>query len=335
MSLRSRLESRLQQLWYAHDRPAASCRFLSTVYKYISNRRQQRLKESSKHIDLPVPVIVIGNITVGGVGKTPVTDWLVTHLAANGWRPGIVSRGYGGRLTGPHSVTEDASPSAVGDEPCMLTARGHTVCVSKDRLAGVLHLANGPERCDVVVADDGLQHYALPRDMEIVVVDGHRRFGNGHLLPAGPLREPVERLNGVDHVICNGGEAQADEWPMSLVVNGCFNLRGERVELLDMASKCLAVAGIGHPARFFATCRDLSVEIDEHPHPDHHQYTTAEVNAWAGPVITTEKDAIKLRKLTDRADIYWLRVEANLPDALWQQIMPRLRALGRTGESRD
>lgn len=335
MSLRSALDKRLQQIWYSSESPPRSCRHLSSVYQYFASKRRRRLKQASRNTVLPVPVVVVGNITVGGVGKTPVTDWLVNRLVADGWRPGIVSRGYGGRLTGPHIVTDDDSPLSVGDEPCMLAARGHTVCVSKQRLAGVFHLTEGPQRCDVVVADDGLQHYALPRNLELAVVDGQRRFGNGYLLPAGPLREPVERLKSVDHVICNGGSAEPEEWPMSLVVNGCYTLRGDKVDQDELPRSMNAIAGIGHPARFFETCRRFGVDVVEHSLPDHHNYTQSEIEAWPGPVITTEKDAIKLRKLTNRPDIYWLRVEANLPDALWQQIMPRLRALDRTGESRD
>lgn len=332
MRLKSALEGRLQTLWYSAQVPPWSCRSLSLLYGYLAKQQWRKQQVSAKDIAVNVPIIVVGNITVGGTGKTPVTDWLCTKLKAHGWRPGIVTRGYGGKLTGPHIVGADDTPHMVGDEPHMLAARGHRVCIAKRRLEGVNALISGPDRCNIVVADDGLQHYALPRDIELAVVDGCRRFGNGYLLPAGPLREPVERLDGVDHVICNGGRAEHGEWQMVLQSTGLFDLRGRQVDVDGLGDPVRAIAGIGHPDRFFDACRRLGVEIIEHPRPDHHAYTESEVAAWVGPVMTTEKDATKLRSLTDRRDIYWLKVQANLPDALWQQIMQRLGALDKAGE---
>ncbi|MDE2306584.1 MAG: tetraacyldisaccharide 4'-kinase [Gammaproteobacteria bacterium] len=257
------------------------------------------------------PVVVVGNLTVGGAGKTPLVDWLARRLAAAGWRPGIATRGYRGRSKAARLVQATDLAAVVGDEPVLLARRsGRPVAVARERAAAArLLLASG---CDLVICDDGLQHYALAREVEIAVIDGERRFGNGHLLPAGPLREPAGRLAQVDAVVVNGGEPRRGELAMRLEAEHAVPLAGGAPRpLAAFAGKPVhAVAGIGHPQRFFAMLRAAGIEPIEHPLDDHApiggalQRLTDRI-----PVLMTEKDAVKC---LDRADErhFYVPVEA-------------------------
>lgn len=248
----------------------------------------------------PVPVVVIGNITVGGTGKTPLVLWLVDYLKAQGRSPGIISRGYGGNVRGVAQVTSMSNVGEVGDEPLLMARRGLCpVWIGRDRPAAARALLAAHPECDVLVSDDGLQHYALARDFEIVVVDGQRMYGNGALLPVGPLREPLSRLDSVDAVVINSGEADlwSDEYDM--VLHGAvFHRLGNTAEIAsaaDFSGKQLhAIAGIGHPARFFNQLRSLGMEVVEHVFPDHHRFVPADLQiAGADAILMTEKDAVK------------------------------------------
>lgn len=279
---------------------------------------------------LPVPVIVVGNITVGGTGKTPLTLWLIQALRAAGYRPGIVSRGYGGRQRGPLAVTPASDPAEVGDEPLMLAQRAQVpVYIGRRRPAAARALLQAHPDTDVIVADDGLQHYALGRDLEIAVVDGVRRFGNGRLLPAGPLRESPRRLDTVDAVVVNGGTTDwlrvaSPVYSMRLTpvrlrrlsapddVRGLDWLRGRRLD---------AVAGIGHPERFFELLRGLGAAVTPHPFPDHHGFRPQDLPA--GTVVMTAKDAVKCAAFA-RADDWVLEVDAVVDPALQTRILNRL-----------
>ncbi len=279
---------------------------------------------------LPVPVIVVGNITVGGTGKTPLTICLTKALANAGWQPGIVSRGYGGRLKGPAPVQPDSDPAQVGDEPVLLAqATGVPVWIGRRRArAGEALLAAHPE-VEVIVADDGLQHYALARDVEIAVVDGVRRFGNGRLLPAGPLREPPSRLNRVDAVVVQGGDpgwlrASAPIYGMRLVPVGLRNLAHPEhtLPLAWLAGRQVeAVAGIGHPERFFQLLRELGAQVRPHPFPDHHPFLARDLPA--GTVVMTAKDAVKCAAFA-RAQDWVLEVDAVVEPGLKTHILNRL-----------
>jgi tetraacyldisaccharide 4'-kinase len=276
---------------------------------------------------LPVPVVVVGNITVGGTGKTPLVCWLAELLRGAGYRPGIVSRGYGGRArTWPRAVEPDSDPAEVGDEPVLLARRtGCPMVVGPDRVADASMLLREHD-CDLIVADDGLQHLALGRDIEIAVVDGMRRFGNARCLPAGPLREAPGRLTTVDFRVCNG-EPKGDELGMRLK-GGRLHRVGDDSMVAEVATfaggPVHAVAGIGNPARFFADLRALGLEPIEHPFADHHAYTAADIDFGDGrPVIMTEKDAVKCVAFAG-PEHWYLPVEAVPDPALGRRLLQRL-----------
>jgi len=279
-----------------------------------------------------VPVIVVGNITVGGSGKTPLVLWVAEFLKAKGWSPGIVSRGYkgsgGGKGSAPRAANIASDPAEVGDEPVVLARRsGCPVWVGADRLAVVDALRAGSPGVDVLILDDGLQHYRLRRDLEIAVVDG-RGLGNGFLLPAGPLREPARRLRTVDAVVANGMSQKAD---FTMLLDGDTLHRmtdaNDRRPLKAFAGqKAHAVAGIGDPNRFFLHLRGAGVRILPHPFPDHHAFTPRDLEFGdALPVLMTEKDAVKLRHAA-RPEWWVLPVTARLDAAFGDWLLRRLAA---------
>lgn len=288
----------LERRWYAQTPPPRFLRPLAALYGAVAQGVAARRKRQA--VRLPAPVIVVGNLVLGGTGKTPFVMWLVETLRARGRKPGVVSRGYGGR-TGrdPLRVTQHTDPARCGDEPALLARRlGVPVAVAPDRVAAARLLLDSGA-ADVIVADDGLQHYRLARDLEICVVDGARGLGNGALLPAGPLREPPARLSEVNFVVVNGGgwrTALAPCVDLHLRLNEAVSLRdGERRPLARFAGRRVhAVAGIGHPPRFFAALRAAGLQPIEHPFADHHRYAAADLAYDDGlPVLMTEKDAVK------------------------------------------
>jgi len=275
---------------------------------------------------LPVPVVVVGNLTVGGSGKTPVVLWLVARLRERGWHPGIISRGYGGK-TGAEvlCVTTGSDPAVVGDEPLLLARRsGVPVFIGRDRVAAGRALLAEHPGCDIVVSDDGLQHYRLERSAEIVVFDG-RSAGNGRLLPAGPLREPLSRLASTTAVVWNGGFGLLDggaggkpQFSMRLAGECfvCLNDRQKTCSAGQLRGKPLhAVAGIGDPSRFFAQLAAMGLEFSPHPFPDHHAYRAQDfLFAKDGVLLMTEKDAVKCSSLA-LPETWVLPVEACIDDA--------------------
>lgn len=253
-----------------------------------------------------VPVIVVGNITAGGTGKTPTVIWLVNELRANGHSPGIVSRGYGGSKSGSSMrVDIDSDAAVVGDEPVLLARRGRCpVAVDADRVraAGML-VADG---VDVIIADDGLQHLRLQRDFEICVIDGERGLGNRRLLPAGPLREGPERLGSVDQILINGAADIPDAIVFDLVANDASRLNGSLARPLQgfKDTTVHAVAGIGNPKRFFDLLRSYGIQVIEHSLKDHAAIYKADLDFGDNfDVFMTEKDAVKLGR--DLSDKYW------------------------------
>lgn len=285
-------------------------------------------------VRLRVPVVVVGNISVGGTGKTPLVLWLADFLRQHGFRPGIVSRGYGGGADRAMPVDAGCNPAMVGDEPLLLAKKsGCPVWIGRDRVAAGEALLSAHPECDVLLSDDGLQHYRLGRDVEIVVVDAERRFGNGLPMPAGPLREGVSRLRTVDAVVANGGSLRlgvplANEFEMRLEGRVFDNLRKPdlHVEAESLRGKKLhALAGIGNPGRFFAHLRELGLEFEAHAFPDHCAYRPQDLRYdGADALLMTEKDAVKCGDFA--AENYWaLAVDAVLPPAFGQMIVQKLR----------
>ena len=273
-----------------------------------------------------IPVIVVGNLTVGGTGKTPLILALVEALRARGMRPGILSRGYGGASVSPRAVASGDDPAQSGDEPALLAERsGCPVWVGADRVAAARALAAAHPECSVILCDDGLQHYRLRRDFEIAVED-ERGAGNGLLLPAGPLREPVDRR--VDATVVNGGEPGPGKFAMRLVAGGLYRVgdSAARLQPSDLAGKRLcAVAGIGNPARFFATLSRMGLAFSARPFPDHHAFTAEDLRfPSCDLVLMTEKDAVKCRRFA-RRDLVAVRVEAEVDPALVELILERIR----------
>ncbi|MGH8595100.1 MAG: tetraacyldisaccharide 4'-kinase, partial [Gammaproteobacteria bacterium] len=291
---------------------------LGAVYRYASHVRRQAYRNGVlPRYRAPVPVIVVGNLTVGGTGKTPLVIWLAGYLKALGFKPGVAAHGYGGRATTwPQQVRSDSDPRAVGDESIVIARRAKCpVAAGPDRPASVAALVEYAA-CDVIISDDGLQHYALERDVEIAVVDGIRRFGNGRCLPAGPLREPVHRLREVDMVVTYG-VAGRGEFAMKYVTTHAVRLaRRDRSSTLEsFASEPVhAVAGIGHPERFFASLRSRGLRVIAHAYPDHHRFRRTDL-AFDDklPILMTEKDAVKCEEFAPTRS-WFVPATAELPD---------------------
>lgn len=298
-SVRTTLKSWLEARWYSAAPPSLALRPLAALYGALS--AQHRAAQSAAAIKLPLPVIVAGNLSVGGTGKTPVTIWLVERLREWGWKPGIISRGYGGHSTQyPLCVDVNTPPLQCGDEPALMARRlACPLAVAPDRVAAARLLIESGE-VNVLVSDDGLQHYRLHRDLEFCVVDGVRGLGNAALLPAGPLREPPARLREMNFVFINGGTWCAPEG----IAHARFTLRmGEVQPLLPGASRPLsafseqrvhAVAGIGNPQRFFDQLTAQGLQVIPHAFDDHQAYAASDLAFGDGlPVLMTEKDAVK------------------------------------------
>lgn len=281
------------------------------------------------------PVIIVGNISVGGTGKTPLVIVLAQWLKSQGWEPAIVSRGY--KSHPPHFpflVTADMTADIVGDEPLLMAKQAGCPVVIDPQRSRAVKFLEAQKLCNIIISDDGLQHYALARDIEIVVFDHQRQFGNQFLLPAGMLRESITRLAQVDAVVCNGGMIYIPKvkivYDMHLKPGELksVNMATENCTLADFKhQKVQAVAGIGNPARFFDLLRKYGLEIQEHAYSDHYVYkaTDFNFNTHHLPIIMTEKDAVKCQGLVNNA--WYLPVTAILPDAFYDCINKKLRGL--------
>jgi tetraacyldisaccharide 4'-kinase len=279
-----------------------------------------------------IPVIVVGNITVGGSGKTPLVIWIAEELKKKGWSPAIISHGYGVKLDVPRAATVASDAAEVGDEPVLIARRtGCPVWVGPDRIAVAAALRGAHPDVDVLVLDDGLQHYAMRRDVEIAVLDP-RGLGNGFLLPAGPLREPRWRLRTVDAVVAHGGAAQRD-FAMALAGEEVHRMTDarERRPLKSFAGERVhAAAGIGDPNRFFLHLGRAGVKVIPHPFPDHHPFSAQDLEFGDGlPVILTEKDAVKLRAAA-RPDWWVLPVSARLDPGFGAWLLRKLDEFRRS-----
>ncbi len=327
----------LLRIWY-EDHPAPWwLRALVPVYRGLRALHLAPWRLGWRQpVRLPLAVLVVGNLTVGGSGKTPLVIALVEALRERGFRPGVVSRGHGGSAPGPLLVDAGSTPATVGDEPCLIRRRtGAPVAIGRDRpRAAALLPAQG---VDLVIADDGLQNPALARDLEICVIDGRRRFGNGRLLPAGPLREPLSRLASIPFRVCNGGTPGPGEIPMTLDGDTAVALAdaGVRRPLADFAGQRVhAVAAIGNPQRFFASLQARGIEVVAHPFPDHHAFSVEDFSFDDGlPLLMTEKDAVKCAPFARHA--WWsVPVRAVLPAEFLDALAARLREPARIAGGR-
>lgn len=301
----------------------------------VRHRRQQFLASSPSILSLPV--VVVGNLTVGGTGKTPLIIYLIEQLRARGLRVGVVSRGYGGIGPYPLRVTRETSAHEAGDEPVMIVRRtGVPLVVDTQRVRGAAWLAD-TEKLDIMLSDDGLQHYRLPRQLEIVVIDGERGFGNGNLLPMGPLREPLERLASIPFAVINGEpgtklKAQLARFPHL----ACFKMDIKPSQWRKLGSslpvdvpfkpddRVVALAGIGNPARFFQTLNTLEIAHQPLVFPDHHCFSEQDLLViQTSKVVMTEKDSVKIRPEW-LPDAWYLPVDADITGTLADDI---LRAL--------
>lgn len=320
--------------WYGSRRWTLWLLPLMWVFIALSNLRRWWICRFSQ-TRLATPVIVVGNISVGGTGKTPLLITLVKYLQLQGFSPGIISRGYGSKAESyPYLLDKNSTAILAGDEPLSIYQRtGCAVCVGADRVAAARLLAD--QGCDILLSDDGLQHYRLGRDIELAVVDGQRALGNGFRLPVGPLRESVARLKMVDWVVVNSPRddfllEQIPELfyiPMTINSQSMVNVLSGDTQPIDYFSgqQVHAVAGIGNPERFYNSLKKLGVTPVEHSFPDHHAYVATDLN-FAGeiPLVMTEKDAVKCRPFA-KEHWFYLSIEAQLPPAFYDAFLVKIR----------
>ncbi len=318
----------IESVWYQRRLLSYLLWPFSWIYRAVmAVRRWSYHCGMRKTVRFPAPVIVVGNISVGGTGKTPLVVSLADKLKQNGWRPGIVSRGYGGSATRrPQRVTPDSDPLLVGDESVLLARKtGCPMVVCRDRAAAAATLLNHDD-CNIILSDDGLQHLALGRTIEIAVLDGERRLGNGFCLPAGPLRESARRLKSVDFIVNNGFD-QAGEWRMDLRPEKIYQLvdPSRRLSVGERnGSPIHAVAGIGHPQRFFKALEKAGFNVIPHAFPDHYLFQKSDLDFNDHAlIIMTEKDAIKCLPFADER--FWcLPVRAELSANFFTQLQLKL-----------
>ncbi|MBA3697207.1 MAG: tetraacyldisaccharide 4'-kinase [Methylotenera sp.] len=329
------MSSWFQKQWAAHTFWRVLLLPISWLFLVLSSIRKFFYQNGWLNTHrLAVPVIVVGNINVGGTGKTPLVIWLSEQLKLAGYKPGIISRGYGGSAQQIQEVLAYSVPAEVGDEPVLIARRANCpVFVNADRVQAGNALLKAYPECDVIISDDGLQHYRLQRDVEIVVIDGAKGFGNGALLPAGPLREPITRLVSVDGIVTNG-KWTPDRAQPSIIFE--MNLEsGHFYNLLDNTRHCeahtfanktiMAIAGIGNPERFFHQLQRLGVHFQSHAYPDHHAFQPQDFsNMKTDIILMTEKDAVKCQSFA-QANFWVLPVSAVIKDDLMAVILNKLR----------
>lgn len=321
----------LERHWYSRSLTWLTLLLLpfSFLFRLIVRLRLFLYKHNIiKTVHFPVPVIVVGNLTVGGTGKTPLVIWLADFLKTQKWRPGIVSRGMGGaKQEIPVWVDKHSEPHIVGDEALLLARHGACpVVICVDRVAAVKELLGNTD-CNIVISDDGLQHYRLGRSIEIAVLDGDRKLGNGHLLPAGPLREAKKRLDQVDFVIQQGGDRDNHFFYMQLQGNELVSLVNphNKLPLANFKNKKVhAVAGVGNPERFFAVLRQQGLDIIEHVFPDHYLYQQEDFRfSDVLPIVMTEKDKVKCEVLAD-VRFWYLPVVAVIDKKFENELLVKL-----------
>jgi len=339
MNNTSLLQQWLETVWYKKGITSALGKFLllplTALYCTINGfQRWYQIRNRSKSYQPPCSVIVVGNITVGGTGKTPLTIYLVKLLQQAGYKPAIITRGYGGKATSwPQSVTSETDPILAGDEAVLMANRTNVpVYAGADRLLSIEKLLES-HSCNVIISDDGMQHYKLPRDIQIAVIDGKRKFGNGYCLPSGPMREPKERLNNCDLIVVNGAfekETSKEKQWLNMMFAGdvLVNLQtGENRAIQKITGKTVhAVTGIGNPQRFYHSLEQGGLELITHSFPDHHGFQLDDLTFNDDLLIVmTEKDAVKCKAFAND-HCWYLPVTATLDEDFDVCLLALLRA---------
>ena len=302
----------------------------SLLFKYLTKRRRRKyIQGKLESYKFDIPIIIVGNLTIGGTGKTPLVAYIAQELSKLGYKPGLVSRGYGGTFRETLEVTRDTPVKQTGDEAQILSKLNLPFYIDKNRVRAVKTLANNHD-CDVIISDDGLQHYNMNRDIEIVVIDGKRRFGNNLTFPAGPLRESKSRLKSVDFVVNNSGPTKDNEYLMNISPSKFIHLKSGKSYLIKdwpMHKQVHAVAGLGNPGRFFDLLARLGFEITRNSFPDHHNFDEEDLNFLDHlPIIMTEKDASKCRSFNNNK-IWYLTIEADVSDKFIAEVDLKLKSL--------
>lgn len=316
----------MQKIWHEKKLFSYALFPLSLLYRLIISLRYFFYKiHIFKSQKFPVPIIIVGNITVGGTGKTPLVIAIIKELIKHGFRPGIITRGYGGKSKiWPQHVNKNSDPILVGDEAVLLAKNTKVpVIAGPNRCLSVAKLLK-EFQCNVIVSDDGLQHYALSRDIEIAVMDQTRQLGNGFCLPAGPLREPKNRLKTVDFVVTNGGK---DPYAMDFVIDTIVNLLDETktLDLNNLSDKrIIAIAGIGNPNRFFDSLKSLNIIFEKKIFPDHYYFKKEDIDIKdADIILMTEKDAVKCHNIADSRH-FVVRGQVMVDENFLNQLMKRV-----------
>ena len=332
----SRLQQILENIWYQGGK--GKWILLPLTFVYCALHAFQRWKLTRKRSKMPLPVIIVGNISVGGTGKTPAVIYLVNLLLNAGYQPAIITRGYGGKsVQWPKGVNAKSDTVEVGDEPVLMAKRAQVPVVAGPDRCLDIQLLRSKYNCDVVISDDGLQHYKLHRDIEIVLVDGERQLGNGCCLPAGPLRENARRLKSVDFVLLNSSHHQHKQafmlqhqiksvFLMGLEGKTIYSLSDNKSQDIQSLKGALvhAVTGIGNPQRFYQTLENEGVRLIKHSFPDHHVFSQEELNFNDKKIIImTEKDAVKCQNFS-LDNVWYLPVKAQIEEAFDKQVLDKL-----------
>lgn len=332
MTIGAQLRDNILAFWYRSTFFAYLLLPFAWMFQLLTYLRRCWYHYIKKQARFNVPIIVVGNITLGGTGKTPLVAFLVDYFKKIGYQPGIVMRGYGGKRSSYEvlSVDEQSTVSVVGDEAFLLAKLCQCpIVVGANRPQAVRHLLKKYNQVNMVISDDGLQHYALGRDVEIAVIDGTRRLGNGHCLPAGPLRESPKRLTQVDFVIVNNGTALANEWQMESALSKIVysvSQSEKQQSLISFADKTVhAVAGIGSPSRFFEMLEQNGVKVIRHVFDDHYFYHQEDLDFKDGfPILMTQKDAVKCSHFA-LENAWYVPLCVQLPEDFTQSLLRRIK----------
>jgi len=302
----------------------------SLLFSYLTSRRRRKyIKNKEISYKSDIPIIVVGNLTIGGTGKTPLVKYIANELANKGYKPGIVSRGYGGKFKETLQVTDETSVKETGDEAQILSKLNFPFYIDRNRVRAVKKLTKDHD-CDVIISDDGLQHYKMSRHIEIAVIDGKRRFGNNLTFPAGPLRESKNRLNSVDFIVNNSGPTEEDEYLMNISPSNFVHLKSGKSYSIDkwpMHNQIHAVAGLGNPGRFFDLLDKLGFDSIRHPFPDHHNFSSSDIFYLDHlPIVMTEKDASKCKDF-DNNKIWYLTIDADVTNKFIDKLDKKLKSI--------